>query len=42
MTSPPTGRIKKPAPNVAKLLNSEIVGLIDGKNVRPIEIAKKP
>ena len=42
MTSPPTGRITKPTPKVAKLLSSDTTGLAEGKKVWPTKIAKNP
>ena len=42
ITIAPTGRIRKPTANVAKLASSEATGSVEGKNARPIATAKNP
>jgi hypothetical protein len=42
MTTAPTGRMKKPTPKVAKLLNKDAKGSSLGKKLAPICVAKRP
>ena len=41
ISRPPSGRIRKPTPNVAKDISNWPVGLPTGKYSRPISVAKK-
>ncbi|MNN17941.1 hypothetical protein D3C81_1311400 [compost metagenome] len=40
--TPPTGRMKKPTPKVAKAISSEVYSLSEGKNRRAMMLERKP
>ena len=41
-TMPPSGRVRKPTPNVAQVASSEMVGFVAGKYSLAMITAKKP
>ena len=41
MTMPPTGRVAKPMPKMASDDSRLAMGSLEGKNVSPMEVAKK-
>ncbi|MNJ45735.1 hypothetical protein D3C77_408430 [compost metagenome] len=40
--TPPTGRMKKPTPKVARAISSEAYSSSEGKNCRAMMLARKP
>ena len=42
ITTPPSGRVTKPTPKMARVCSRLVVGSVLGKNTAPIWTAKKP